>query len=871
MFGSGLFGYDIKETIGRGTFSQVKLGKDKATSEKVAIKIIDKSKIKDSKDIKRIEREIKIIKQISHLNVIKTIKVKEDTKNVYIIMEYCNYDLFLHITNKRKLQEKEAAMFYYQLINGLDYLHSKNISHRDLKPENLLITKGNILKIIDFGLSNFYYNNCDLLETPCGSPSYAAPEMVAGKKYDGFSIDIWSTGIILYAMLCGYLPFEAKDNKDLFYLIMKCKVVYPKSVSIDGINLLKKILVKDPEKRIKMDQIKKHRFYLLGENVFDKLHKTSDIIESNRTLSNFNIKIKDSNIIKNNCLNEKSENDINDIQKSNSTNGYIRFKSFGGKTEYKNKLEKNKNDFIDKDNNIKHPKRGITPFLSSFNSSQKNHPNFVLLKKILRGSRFDSYVSNNDCVSSENGQSLSQRVSEDSNMITPTSFIHKKYLSNKLENNVIKSNNQNTFINLCNKKRIREITPINKNFAKNDYINNNINNKTNTQKNLFPNTTTHDDIIKNFLFNSYIKNKKEKKVNSIYDIKLNNESNKYFSKYNSNGKFQNDTSKYIKKTSPSSINNHYSYHKIAQKNPNNCFKTSNKKIVNNINNNNSSSKKVNNRHKKDYSQYQFNNKSTENRKIRQKNSDKYGFKKIEATHPCDFKSRENKNRNKKINMNSTSLKKRNNRNSKAEQKQQKNHYIESMLSRKILGIKKYYELYSNDKIKPLKLEDLILFKHTNVNSNQDNFDNHLKDLANSKSRNDSSNDEDKQKYLTVENTYRKNNTNIKIIIKKRKVNNNTNNNINNKNNIISTPSNKNSKNIKQMRKNRENTKSLTIELTNNLIKENRLVESNKKHKKKKSNGKKNILDKEEKFIKRDIQEIIKKRCLGKRGKEGLNN
>ena len=155
MFECGLFGYDIKETIGRGTFSQVKLGKDKSTNEKVAIKIIDKSKIKDSKDIKRIEREIKIIKQINHLNVIKTIKVKEDSKNVYIIMEYCGYDLFLHIVNKKKLQEKEAAMFYYQLINGLDYLHSKNISHRDLKPENLLITKGNILKIIDFGLSNF--------------------------------------------------------------------------------------------------------------------------------------------------------------------------------------------------------------------------------------------------------------------------------------------------------------------------------------------------------------------------------------------------------------------------------------------------------------------------------------------------------------------------------------------------------------------------------------------------------------------------------------------------------------------------------------------------------------------------------------------
>ena len=117
-------------------------------------------------------------------------------------MEYCERgELFQRIVQKRKLNENESAYYYYQLINGLEYIHLKKIAHRDLKPENLLINENNILKIIDFGLSNFMKNK--FLTTPCGSPCYASPEMVEGKNYDGYKIDIWSTGIILFAMLCG--------------------------------------------------------------------------------------------------------------------------------------------------------------------------------------------------------------------------------------------------------------------------------------------------------------------------------------------------------------------------------------------------------------------------------------------------------------------------------------------------------------------------------------------------------------------------------------------------------------------------------------------------------------------------------------------
>ena len=179
-------------------------------------------------------------------------------------MEDCeNGELFNLILEKHKLGEEESAYFYFQLINGLEYIHINNIIHRDLKPENLLLTKNNILKIIDFGLSN--YNTCDnLLSTPCGSPCYASPEMVSGEKYNGFTSDIWSTGIILYAMIYGYLPFENINNNNdiLFKKISECKVDYPRNSCIFALDLLKKILVPDPNERIKICDIKKHKLYL---------------------------------------------------------------------------------------------------------------------------------------------------------------------------------------------------------------------------------------------------------------------------------------------------------------------------------------------------------------------------------------------------------------------------------------------------------------------------------------------------------------------------------------------------------------------------------------------------------------------------------
>ena len=268
--------YVIKDTLGKGTFGKVKLAYStiKTPNKKYACKILEQSNMKESDDKKRCHREMSILLQMNHRNVIKTNEIISDSSRYYIIMEYCEKgELFNHIVEQQHFDEEKSAFYYYQLISGVDYLHSKNICHRDLKPENLLLNDENELKIIDFGLSNYFNEDCKLLRTPCGSPCYASPEMILGKDYDGFRIDIWSSGIILYAMLCGYLPFEEGENDInndlLFKNIVECKVDYPEeNIGPIAKDLLEKIIVRDPLKRITIKQIKNHPFFLLGKDVY---------------------------------------------------------------------------------------------------------------------------------------------------------------------------------------------------------------------------------------------------------------------------------------------------------------------------------------------------------------------------------------------------------------------------------------------------------------------------------------------------------------------------------------------------------------------------------------------------------------------------
>lgn len=246
--------YIIGKTIGEGSFSKVRLGTHVLTNERIALKIIEKSKITEAADIERITREIQILKLLNHPNVIKLYEIVDTPRHVYIVQEYMNNgELFDYIVAKGRLSEKEACRFLCQLLNGLHFLHSRRIVHRDLKPENLLLTAHNDIKIIDFGLSNIFHDT--FMKTCCGSPAYAPPEMIQGKLYSGPSADLWSTGIILYAMLCGCLPFEGSTTQSLYIKILSGEYSTPSYLSQGAKDVLKALLTVNPDDRITIEEL----------------------------------------------------------------------------------------------------------------------------------------------------------------------------------------------------------------------------------------------------------------------------------------------------------------------------------------------------------------------------------------------------------------------------------------------------------------------------------------------------------------------------------------------------------------------------------------------------------------------------------------
>ena len=313
--------FKIEKTIGEGTFGKVKIGIHIPTGEKVAIKILEKDKIQDNEDLERITREIKYLKILKHPNIIQIFQIIEDKKNYYLIMEFAKCgELFTHIVNNKRLSETEAAIFYTQLIKGLSFIHKHNIVHRDIKPENLLLKENNILTIIDFGLSNQYQPG-GLLLTPCGSPCYAAPEMILGRYYSGLMVDIWSSGIVLYAMVCGYLPFEDKNNDKLYKKILSGHFEIPDRLSPNCKDLITKILKVNPKKRIKLEEIMKHPFLKNGmewyNNIFSEyFSKTIGVDEREIEINNEIVEkmvnemgySNANNNIVNNILNNKHNN-----------------------------------------------------------------------------------------------------------------------------------------------------------------------------------------------------------------------------------------------------------------------------------------------------------------------------------------------------------------------------------------------------------------------------------------------------------------------------------------------------------------------------------------------------------------------------------
>ncbi|KAA6400217.1 MAG: putative Serine/threonine protein kinase OSK3 [Streblomastix strix] len=254
--------YLLGKTLGQGSFGKVKLATHTITNEKVAMKILDKERIHDVSDMERITREINVLKLLYHPNVIKLYEVIDTQRHIYIVTEFADGgELFDYIVHHGRLKEREACRFFHMLINGVDYCHSHLIIHRDLKPENLLLNSNRNLKIIDFGLSNRIKPG-GLLKTACGSPCYAAPEMIEGKMYVGQMSDIWSCGVILFALVCGYLPFEDQNTQALYQKILNARYRCPSHLTNECKHLIAKILNTDPTKRYTSAQIRQHPWFI---------------------------------------------------------------------------------------------------------------------------------------------------------------------------------------------------------------------------------------------------------------------------------------------------------------------------------------------------------------------------------------------------------------------------------------------------------------------------------------------------------------------------------------------------------------------------------------------------------------------------------
>ncbi|KAJ1703612.1 hypothetical protein LUZ63_003391 [Rhynchospora breviuscula] len=243
--------YELGRTLGEGTFAKVKFARNVDTGDSVAIKILDKEKVLRHKMIGQIKREISTMKLIKHPNVICMHEVMASKTKIYIVMELVTGgELFDKITSKGKLKEDEARKYFQQLINAVDYCHSRGVYHRDLKPENLLLDSSGVLKVSDFGLSALHQQVREdgLLHTTCGTPNYVAPEVINNKGYDGAKADLWSCGVILFVLMAGYLPFEDTNLVSLYKKISKADFSCPAWFSTSAKKLIKKILEPNPQK-----------------------------------------------------------------------------------------------------------------------------------------------------------------------------------------------------------------------------------------------------------------------------------------------------------------------------------------------------------------------------------------------------------------------------------------------------------------------------------------------------------------------------------------------------------------------------------------------------------------------------------------------
>lgn len=290
--------YVLGSTLGEGEFGKVKLGwkKDGKLPSQAAIKLIKRDSIPTgSQKEEKIYREISALKKLRHPNIVRLVEVLQNDKYIGIVLEYASGgELFDYILDHRYLKESMACRLFAQLVSGVNYMHSKGIVHRDLKLENLLLDKHKNIIITDFGFVNTFQNSAnDLMKTSCGSPCYAAPELVVSNHpYEARKVDVWSCGVILYAMLAGYLPFDDDpENPDgsniarLYHYITHTSLTFPEYIQPTPRDLLRRILVSNPKRRISLKEVTTHRwlaphmpFLSVSPIEWDKNYRTSKLL-----------------------------------------------------------------------------------------------------------------------------------------------------------------------------------------------------------------------------------------------------------------------------------------------------------------------------------------------------------------------------------------------------------------------------------------------------------------------------------------------------------------------------------------------------------------------------------------------------------------
>ena len=377
--------YEIKEKINEGGYSKIYLGISKYTKDKVCLKIIDKALFtKNPDDLLLVKNEIDILKLIKHRNILSLYEIYESSQYIFFVTEYLNSELLNLILNKKRLNEQDASKIFVQLVDALQYIHKMQICHRDIRVEHVLFDNNNIPKLIDFGYSSFYRKG-NTLQEPMGSLSYACPEIIQQRSYDPELADVWSLGVCLYVMLCGYLPNSEEDDEQNNKLIISGKIDYPKEIGNICKDLLKKMLEVNPKKRLNFLKISRHPWVksckdikiIGGYSIYDMIYPVderllkivkeygldSKKVEEELKMNKFNVNtglfrliVKKIMDLKFGTISDFTSNSFIDYMKENKnkiSDGESKYSDFLTKIEEKNsKIQKTIFEYKRKEDNI---------------------------------------------------------------------------------------------------------------------------------------------------------------------------------------------------------------------------------------------------------------------------------------------------------------------------------------------------------------------------------------------------------------------------------------------------------------------------------------------------------------------------------------